>query len=60
MNKINVMLADDNSVIRAGLRRYLEDELDINIFGEANCAEHAYRLFNELNPHVLLIGCLYT
>jgi two-component system invasion response regulator UvrY len=60
MNKINVMLADDNSVIRAGLRRYLDDELDINVIGEANCAEHAYRLFNELNPDVLLIGCLYT
>ncbi|MDO7597002.1 MAG: response regulator transcription factor [Pseudomonadota bacterium] len=60
MNKINVMVADDNSVIRAGLRRYIEDELDINVIGEANCIEHAYPLFNELNPHVLLIGCLYT
>tara|TARA_R110002049_G_scaffold209651_8_gene380580 strand:+ start:1864 stop:2508 length:645 start_codon:yes stop_codon:yes gene_type:complete len=60
MNKINVMLADDNPFIRAGLHRYLGDESDIQVIGEASSAEQAYRLFNELNPQVLLIGCLYT
>lgn len=60
MNKINVMVADDNPLIRAGLYSVINDEADIKVIGEANCAEQAYRLFNELTPNVLLIGCLYT
>tara|TARA_R110002050_G_scaffold71891_3_gene154777 strand:+ start:186294 stop:186938 length:645 start_codon:yes stop_codon:yes gene_type:complete len=60
MNRINVMVADDNPIVRAGLYRFINDAVDIKVIGEASCAEQAYRLFNELNPNVLLIGCLYT
>jgi DNA-binding NarL/FixJ family response regulator len=35
MQKIKVLLADDHTVVRQGLRALLSSELDIEVVGEA-------------------------
>ena len=60
MSKIHVIVASDHAVVRAGLQRFIDDEHDINVVAEASTGEQVYDLFNQLNPHILLIGCLYS
>lgn len=40
---INVLLVDDHDLVRAGIRRILEDVKGINVTGEANCGEDAIK-----------------
>ena len=35
MNKIRVLLADDHTILRDGIRALLEDQADIEVIGEA-------------------------
>ena len=44
MEKIKVLLADDHTVVRQGLRALLEAESDITIVGEADTGRQALRL----------------
>ena len=55
MSKIKVMLADDHSLFREGLRSLLEDQTDIEIVGEAEDGLEATRLVPELKPSVVLM-----
>lgn len=60
MKKINIMIAEDNSIVRAGIKIFIDQEVNLQVIGEASSAEQTYSLFNQLMPNVLLIGCLYT
>ena len=53
--KINIILVDDHAVVRAGVRRLLEQEPSFDVIGEAESGEKAYQLFGELNPDVMVI-----
>ena len=53
--KINIILVDDHAVVRAGVRRLLEQEPLFDVIGEAESGEKAYQLFGELNPDVMLM-----
>ena len=53
--KINIILADDHAVVRAGVRRLLEQEPLFDVIGEAESGEKAYQLFGELNPDVMVM-----
>lgn len=55
MEKIKVLLADDHTVVRQGLRALLEAEPDISIVGEAETGRQALRLTLELRPDVVLM-----
>jgi DNA-binding NarL/FixJ family response regulator len=55
MSKIKVLLADDHSLFREGLRSLLEDQEDIEIVGEAEDGLGATRLVPELEPTVVLM-----
>ena len=56
MNKpINVLLADDHVVVRAGTRQLLERHPDITIVGEASNGQEAVQLTDELNPDVVVM-----
>ncbi|MGB5606122.1 MAG: response regulator transcription factor, partial [Gammaproteobacteria bacterium] len=52
---INVLLADDHEVVRAGYRRLLETTTDIAVVAEACSGEEAYQRFFEHHPDVLVM-----
>jgi DNA-binding NarL/FixJ family response regulator len=55
MEKIKVLIADDHTVVRQGLKALLEAEPDINIVGEADNGRQALRLAVNLLPDVVVI-----
>jgi DNA-binding NarL/FixJ family response regulator len=52
---IRVLLADDQAVVRAGLRVVLDAEADISVVGEAADGAEAARRADELRPDVVLM-----
>jgi DNA-binding NarL/FixJ family response regulator len=55
MEKIKVLLADDHTVLRQGLRALLDVETDITIVGEAGTGRQAVRLALKLQPDVVVM-----
>jgi DNA-binding NarL/FixJ family response regulator len=55
MTRISVLLADDHTVVRQGLRALLEVEPDIQIVGEAGTGREAVELVKSLSPDVVLM-----
>jgi DNA-binding NarL/FixJ family response regulator len=52
---IKVLLADDHSIMRAGLRRIIEEREDIEVVAEADDGRAAIRLAREKVPDVAVI-----
>jgi DNA-binding NarL/FixJ family response regulator len=55
LNKTTIVLVDDHAVVRAGVRRLLEQELLFEVIGEAESGEKAYQIFGELKPDVVVM-----
>src|SRR5437667_771591 len=55
MTNITVLLADDHTVVRQGLRLLLEAEPDIKIAGEAGTGRQAVQLAKTLKPDVVVM-----
>jgi len=53
--KIGILIADDHTLLRNGIRSLLEDEPDMIIVGEANDGREAVRLAAQLKPNVVLM-----
>lgn len=55
MGKIRVLIADDHSIVRAGIRSLLEDQADIEVIGEASSGWEAIEQATHLQPDVVLM-----
>jgi two-component system invasion response regulator UvrY len=53
--KVTIVLVDDHAVVRAGVRRLLEQEALFEVIGEAESGEKAYHMFGELKPDVMVM-----
>jgi DNA-binding NarL/FixJ family response regulator len=52
---IRVLVVDDQALVRAGFRRLLDSEPDLDVVGEAADGAHAVELAARLRPHVALL-----
>src|SRR3982074_2836346 len=55
---IRLLIADDHSVVRQGLRMFLALDPQLEIVGEADTGEEAIKLAHELHPQVILMDLL--
>ena len=54
-DKIHIVLVDDHSLVRQGVRSFLETQSDLRIVGEAASGEEAEHLVANLVPDVVLM-----
>ena len=55
MRSIQVVLADDHALVRAGIRALLERIDQVEVVGEAGDGQQALELIEDLNPDVVLL-----
>jgi len=55
LNQTSIVLVDDHSLVRDGIRALLESEEDLNVIGEGSDGIEAISLVEEKNPDVLII-----
>ncbi len=55
MSDIRLMLVDDHEVVRTGLRMLLENQVDMEIVGEASTGKQAVVMAQELLPQVVVM-----
>ncbi|WP_298474024.1 response regulator transcription factor [uncultured Maribacter sp.] len=53
--KIRIVLADDHSLVRDGIRALLESESNLIVIGEASNGEEAIAMVKDLKPDLLII-----
>ena len=53
--RLRVLLVDDHTVVRQGLRRILEADADIQVVGEARDGRTAAEMTERLRPHVVVM-----
>jgi two-component system, NarL family, response regulator NreC len=55
MPKLRVLLVDDHTVVRQGLRKILESDDEIEIVGEAGDGRTAVEMVQRMRPHVVVM-----
>lgn len=53
--KIRILLADDHTILREGIRSLIESEPDMSVIGEANDGHTAVKLASQLKPDIILM-----
>lgn len=52
---INILIADDHSVVRRGLKQILSDEPDMKILGEASNSDEIFKQLYDKDWHILIL-----
>jgi DNA-binding NarL/FixJ family response regulator len=52
---VRILIVDDHTLMRSGIRALLEKSEDLRVVGEAGNGYDALRLMDELDPHVVLL-----
>src|SRR5919112_4312187 len=52
---VRILITDDHSVVRQGLRMFLELDPELEVIGEASNGEEAVTMARELKPDVVLM-----
>jgi DNA-binding NarL/FixJ family response regulator len=55
MDKVNILIVDDHTLFRTGVRRMLEAEEDMHVVGEAATGQEALEQARQLMPDVILM-----
>jgi NarL family two-component system response regulator LiaR len=55
MKPIRVMIVDDHDMVRRGLVAYLEDEVGLELVGEADDGREAVQICDQVRPDVVLM-----
>lgn len=55
MDKIRILIADDHTIVRDGIRSLFEDEADLEVIGEAEDGRSAVQLTKQLEPDVVIM-----
>lgn len=55
MEQVNILIVDDHSMIREGLKQLLELDGDIKVIGQAGNGEECLKLLDTLHPDVILL-----
>lgn len=55
MTKLHVLLADDHAVVREGLKRLIDAELDMTVIGEAADGTEALELAAKICPDIAVV-----
>ena len=53
--RVRIVLIDDHAVVRAGYRRFLEQEPGYEVIAEANSGEEGYLLLQRVRPDVVIL-----
>ncbi|MBE2217877.1 MAG: response regulator transcription factor [Ignavibacteria bacterium] len=52
---VRIVIADDHAFLREGIKKTIQDEMDMKIVGEASNANDALDIIRELNPDVVIM-----
>ena len=58
MKKITILIADDHSLMRMGLKAMLDVQGDMKVIGEASNGREAVRLAGELAPDIVIMDLM--
>ena len=57
-NTIKVLIVDDHAIMRAGLRKLIQDRNGIEVVGEASSGQEALKLVRSLSPEIVIMDIL--
>ena len=60
MKKIRILLADDHSLVRIGLKTLLDAQKDLCVIGEASDGAEAAALYDERSPDVVIMDLMMS
>ena len=60
MKKISILLADDHSLVRIGLKTLLNAQKDLSVAGEASDGAEAVALYAKLKPDVVIMDLMMS